>query len=441
MHTPATLSLEHSQIIDEVEYEIVSPSEETITEEESNKGPWLIVIGTWLVQFCTYGYVSAFGVYQDHYTREFLPNRSPSEISWIGSVQLFLQYALGVVVGRIYDLGYFHYLIGVGTILQTVSLFMLSLTRPHHYPEIFLAQAVGMGLGQAMLFLPSLSIVSHHFKRRRAMATGVAVSGASVGGIVWPIILNQASRKLDFPNAIRISAAILCTFLVLANFLYSIAIPKREAVQVRLQHKPDFRVIRTDWAYLASILSAFCINLGLFFPYFYLQSYALSEGLESSFVLYLLAILNAGSVFGRVLPSFLADKLGVYNVLLPSLYISSGLGFALFGIHTSARLAVFALLYGFWSGSYVSLIPSLLVQLSSDPGELGVRMGIAFSIVAISLLGGTPIEGMFLGADGKSLEWSHPILFCGVIITCGSFGMTISKYLFIRSRRAHSRWV
>lgn len=33
-----------------------------------------------------------------------------------------------------------------------------------------------MGLGQAMLFLPSISVVSHHFRSRRAMATGIAVS-------------------------------------------------------------------------------------------------------------------------------------------------------------------------------------------------------------------------------------------------------------------------
>jgi hypothetical protein len=79
-------------------------------------------------------------------------------------------------------------------------------------------------------------------------------------------------------------------------------------------------------------------------------------------------------------------------MLLPSLYISSALVFSMFGIHTPAGLTLFALLYGFWSGSCksalmpknlplfrllsfdcldVSLIPSLLVQLSSGPEELG----------------------------------------------------------------------
>ncbi|KAF9447281.1 MFS general substrate transporter [Macrolepiota fuliginosa MF-IS2] len=393
-------------ILEEAGSDTLQTSKEVADNSEGHSwNPWLIVVGTWLVQFCTYGYVSAFGVYQDYYAREFLSNKTPSQISWIGSVQLFLQYALGVVVGRIYDIGCFHHLIGIGTILQTVSLFMLSLTRRDHYPEVFLAQAVGMGLGQAMLFLPSISVVSHHFKSHRAMATGVAVSGASVGGIVWPILLNQISQKLDFPNAIRVTAAIIGAFLLIANSLYSVACSRPKGL-MEIDHLMD------------TVRSAFCINLGLFFPYFYLQSYALSKGIRTALAFYLLAILNAGSVFGRLLPNFLADKFGTYNMLLPSLYISSGLVFALFGINDFAGLTIFAILYGFWSGSYVSLIPSLLAQLGTHPGELGIRMGIAFSIVAVSLLAGTPIEGLLLRMQNGELEWSGSIIFCGVHHDC-----------------------
>lgn len=86
-------------------------------------------------------------------------------------------------------------MIAIGSTLQVVSMLMLSLARQHKYYEVhpilylykdnltfldvvqvFLAQAIGMGLGQSLLFLPSLSIIGHYFKRRRALATGVAVS-------------------------------------------------------------------------------------------------------------------------------------------------------------------------------------------------------------------------------------------------------------------------
>jgi len=41
-------------------------------------------------------------------------------------------------------------------------------------------------------------------------------------------------------------------------------------------------------------------------------------------------------------------------------------------------------------------------------------MGVAFSIVAVSLLGGTPIEGVLLRVHGEYFEWTGPTIFCGV---------------------------
>lgn len=86
-----------------------------------------------------------------------------------------------------------HHMIMAGSILQVFSMFMLSLTHRGQYyqvfpttcssrvdihilVQVFLAQAVGMGLGQSLLFLPSISIIGQHFKRRRALATGIALS-------------------------------------------------------------------------------------------------------------------------------------------------------------------------------------------------------------------------------------------------------------------------
>ncbi|KAG5728432.1 Riboflavin transporter MCH5 [Termitomyces sp. T112] len=400
---------------------------------DGGRDAWMTIAGTWLTQFCTYGYLSAFGVYQDYYTREFLRSRSPSDISWIGSFQLFMQYAPGVLVGRAFDAGYFRLMIASGSVIQVISMFMLSLTRPGRYYQVFLAQALGMGLGQALLFLPSITIISHHFKRRRAMATGVAVSGASVGGVVWPIMLNQLHERTSFANSIRVTAALVGVLLLGANILFK---PRPLLkTQSNDSFKPAFKVIFQDAAYLSSIAAAFCINISLFFPYFYLQLYAISQGITQSLAFYVLAIINAGSFFGRILPNIFADKFGPYNMLIPCLVVSSGLVFCIFGIHDFVSIAIIGALYGFWSGSYVSLIPSLLAQLSTHMGEQGTRMGIAFSIVGLALLFGTPIEGALLDRNHGVFAWHKAIIFCGVMVCCGAIIMIISRYLFVRKHR------
>jgi len=56
---------------------------------------------------------------------------------------------------------------------------MLSLAQPHHFYQNFLAQGVGMGFAMGMMFMPALGIPSHYFKRRRALAMGIVLSGES----------------------------------------------------------------------------------------------------------------------------------------------------------------------------------------------------------------------------------------------------------------------
>lgn len=85
-----------------------------------------------------------------------------------------------------------------------------------------LIQGVIGGLGVGFQFLPALSIQSHWFERRRALAIGLVASGTSIGGIVFPIMLNKliVNPNVGFANAVR-AGALLPTFanLVPAHFL------------------------------------------------------------------------------------------------------------------------------------------------------------------------------------------------------------------------------
>lgn len=64
---------------------------------------------------------------------------------------------------------------------------MLSLAKPQRYFEVFLSQGVGMGLGLGLVFVPTISVVVHHFRQSKVMATGVVMSGSSLGAVVFPI--------------------------------------------------------------------------------------------------------------------------------------------------------------------------------------------------------------------------------------------------------------
>lgn len=145
---------------------------------------WLTVFGAFLCYFSSYGWISSMGVFQTYYQQERLPSYSPSDISWILSVQVFALSVFAPFAGKFFDSYGCQGLIGAGTFLHIFGLMMLSLAT--EYWQIFLAQSVCSGLGVALMFHGATNAVSTWFLKRRGLATGSASSGAAIGGLVIP---------------------------------------------------------------------------------------------------------------------------------------------------------------------------------------------------------------------------------------------------------------
>ena len=104
--------------------------------------------------------MNTFGVFQTYY-ETLLPNSSPSAISWIGSLQVFLLRFVGVITGPLYDIGYFRALIATGTFLVVFGTMMTSLGA--QYWHFLLAQGFCVGLGAGCVFMPSVGVIPQYF--------------------------------------------------------------------------------------------------------------------------------------------------------------------------------------------------------------------------------------------------------------------------------------
>jgi MFS family permease len=92
-------------------------------------------------------------------------------------------FSLSLVTGHLFDRGYYRWLLGGGTTLFLLGIMMLSLAK--EYYSIFLCQGVCLGLGVGCMFAPALSVPTHHFLKRRALAIGLVSTGSSCGGVVF----------------------------------------------------------------------------------------------------------------------------------------------------------------------------------------------------------------------------------------------------------------
>jgi predicted MFS family arabinose efflux permease len=265
-----------------------------------------------------------------------------------------------------------------------------------------------MGLGCGLIFVPSIAILPTYFSTRRAIALGIGASGSSFGGIIYPIVFHKLQPRIGFGWATRVLGFIMIGTLSFSLCIMKVRVlppQKRRLIELSAWKEPPF-VLFT--------VACFFGFMGFYFPFYYVSTYAVESGITSpDTAFYFLAILNAASSFGRVLPNALADKIGPLNVAVPMTTVTAVLAFALMGIKSTAGIVVFCILYGFFSGSFVSLPPAVIASLSSDVRKIGTRMGMSFAFGGLGLLIGNPIAGQIV--KRKSFELA--IAFVGAVLT------------------------
>ncbi|ORY70267.1 major facilitator superfamily domain-containing protein [Pseudomassariella vexata] len=386
---------------------------------------WLVVFGSMIVLIHTWGLVNSFGVFQTYYETELLPTSSSSDISWIGSLQAALLMMGGVVSGPLFDAGYFRALLLSGLFFVEFGTFMTSLCTS--YWQIVLAQGICVGLGCALMFLPSAAILGHYFVKKRAFAFGVQSVGSPIAGIVLPIIFGRLQPQIGFAWTTRVIGFILTALAAIPVVFMKTRVPPRA-------HTRAFdKSALYDWPFLIFSFGGFLAFVGLYVPFFYLQLWSIDHEISSlEFSPYFVTLLNAGSIFGRLIPNYIADYAGSVNVLIIITFLAATLDFAWLGITNFPGAVSFAILYGAFSGGVVGVLPSALVPLIPDLSRFGTWMGMCFFASGLSVLVGTPIGGAILGQGGEA-AWKRIIAYSGAMLLAGGLTWTLS--LFLHRRR------
>lgn len=129
----------------------------------------------------------------------------------------------------------------------------------------------------------------------------------------------------------------------------------------------------------------------MFTPYFYIADYTQSLHVSPEAAFIVLSIMNAGGVFGRIAPAWLADKIGRFNLICPSAFLSglACLVFWMFG-KSPVAITVFAVVYGFLSGAIISVVTPCVAQIS-DMREFGTRIGALYSLISVPCVSLRPL--------------------------------------------------
>ncbi|KAK9315121.1 major facilitator superfamily domain-containing protein [Lipomyces starkeyi] len=397
-------------------------SSEIIIIPDGGLEAWTTVMGAFFGLFGAFGWINSMGIFQKYYETHQLSTLSESTISWISSLQIFFLLFSGLFIGHLFDCFGPRYLIFFGTFLQVFGIMMASIS--HTYFQILICQAIVAPIGSAFTFHACLSSTSTWFHRKRAMVLGIVISGSSVGGLVFPIVIRHFSNHTTYGWTMRFCGFIILSLLLIAN------------VAVKSNNMPSgwtplnwSTICKTfnNFNFIILTIGSFFIFLAIFSPFAYMVSDATFHGVDSTMANYLVSILNGSSIFGRIIPGLLADKFGRYNMYLVGIFFSGILTLALWiPAQSLVAIAAYAALYGFFAGTVVTLMPSCCSQIS-DINQIGTRVGTIFGVIGFACLSGIPICGAIIQDGSRQLQWTCMKLFCGIMILCGGLILVLAR--------------
>jgi hypothetical protein len=116
-----------AQALDEIEKEI----------REAFMLSWCTLVGAWLVQFTTFGYIWSWGVFQDYLLNHYpIAHPLAKNLAWVGSLQLMMAFAFGIVAGKLFDSGKFQWTMMGGSLIFAMGSFILSFVDPAKFIHV-----------------------------------------------------------------------------------------------------------------------------------------------------------------------------------------------------------------------------------------------------------------------------------------------------------------
>jgi MFS family permease len=164
---------------------------------------------------------------------------------------------------------------------------MISLSTKYY--QFLLAQGICSPIGASMIFYPAMSCTSTWFFKKRAAAFGIMASGSSLGGVLFPIMIQRLIKEIGFPWAIRAAGFLILGLVIIANLTVRSRLPPSP----RPLQMMEFIRPLGERTFGLTVTGSFLFFFGLFIPFNYVILQAIYRGMSPGLASYLVSILNA----------------------------------------------------------------------------------------------------------------------------------------------------
>ncbi|XP_017541810.1 monocarboxylate transporter 12-B [Pygocentrus nattereri] len=395
---------------------------------------WMIVAGCFVVTVCTRAVTRCISIFfvefQVHFARDY------SGTAWIHSLvdcMTMLCAPLGSLIGNHLSC---RVAVILGGFLASIGLVLSSFATSLEY--LYLTLGVLTGLGFALCYTPAIAMVGVYFCERKSLAYGIAMSGSGIGTFILAPVVQMLIEHYSWRGALLILGGLVSNLCVCGALLRPITLKEEEAcplpvdsecgystkplvavgpanekhlVASRQQRNSKQRCLQSMQEYHFLLMPDFLVLAGSFLflasgcslPFVYLVPYALDVGVSHHHAAFLMSILGVIDIVGNITFGWLTDRRFLKKYRSICYMVSVGMeGLCCFFIpllHTFELLVPFSVLYGYFDGAYVALIPVVTSDVVGTT-YLSSALGVVYFLHAIPYLVSPPIGGWLVDTTG-----------------------------------------
>ncbi|XP_042363764.1 monocarboxylate transporter 7-like [Plectropomus leopardus] len=184
---------------------------------------WVVAIAFFLVEVFTYGTIKSFGIFLQDLMAEF--GETNSRVSWIVSICVFVMTFNGPLSSVMTNRFGFQLVVMLGGLLIASGTIATSFTSSIN--QMYITYGLVAGLGYCMTFLPTVTILSHYFNRRRSLVTAVASTGESLSMFALAPAFSALRDHIGWRRTMAVIGALQSTIIICGALLRPIIIKPR----------------------------------------------------------------------------------------------------------------------------------------------------------------------------------------------------------------------
>lgn len=353
---------------------------------------WVVSCAAFVASFVAYGFLYAFGVFLKPMGSAL--GVGHAVMSTLFSCMSLSGYALGPLTGDWADHVGPRKVMMAGALVFTGG--VIATAHASSFLVAFPCLGIGVGAGLASVYVPSLAAVGEWFKKERAVALGIAVSGIGVGTLVAAPLGAWLVREYGWRSTLTIEGA-AGGGLLLLSALFMFKPP------VKVDSKRGSREV---WAKVRSrpfalvFLARLLTGIPVFVTMVYLPALATKEGVGSVSAAALVGYIGAGSLLSRIGLNAAAEKIGP---VIPFQFSCVLVGVAcviwMFA-YSYPALVVFVVVMGISYGGVASLTPAVAIQ-TFGLENIGELLGFLLLSYGVAAAVGPPIAGVIVDHSGN----------------------------------------